>query len=122
MMKAENERSKIILDLNRRVFAKFSKRNEHWEQVTHCLTILDVLCSLASYAVLYAEEVCMPKMKPFSDNVITAFYLCPTFLKKSLCRWKFRWKTPVILASQTLVISYQMILKWDRMDLRIFTS
>lgn len=69
MMRAEQERAKIILDLNRRIFEKFSDRYQEWETVIQCLKILDVLCSLAEYARTYAEDICMPEVQPFDDEV-----------------------------------------------------
>nr|XP_022900437.1 probable DNA mismatch repair protein Msh6 [Onthophagus taurus] len=68
MMKAESERNKIIQDLNRRVFHKFSDRYDGWDQVTQCLAILDVLCSLAEYARVFSQDICQPKILPISNN------------------------------------------------------
>lgn len=69
MLRAEQNRAKIIQDLNRRIFEKFSNKYEEWETAINCLKILDVLCSLAEYARTYAEEICMPEIKDFDDNV-----------------------------------------------------
>lgn len=78
MMRAEQERTKIVHDLNRRIFEKFSNRHQEWETVIHCLKILDVLCSLAEYARTYAEDLCIPEIDPFDDGVccICLFYKC----------------------------------------------
>lgn len=69
MLRAENERAKIVQDLNRRIFEKFSEKHEEWEIVIHCLKMLDVLCSLAEYARTYAEDICLPEILPFTDQV-----------------------------------------------------
>lgn len=69
MMRAEQERAKIVHDLNRRIFEKFSDRYQEWDTVLHCLKILDVLCSLAEYARTYAEDMCIPEIDPFDENV-----------------------------------------------------
>lgn len=74
MLKAEQNRAKIIQDLNRRIFEKFSNKYEEWETAINCLKILDVLCSLAEYARTYAEEICMPQVKDFEDNVSNVFF------------------------------------------------
>lgn len=68
MLKAEAEKAKIIQDLNRRIFEKFSQRYNEWEQVTHCIMYLDVLCSLATYCTLSSYSVCLPKIEPFKDK------------------------------------------------------
>lgn len=68
MARAENERGKVILDINRRVFEKFSEKYEVFSQVVHCLSMLDVLCSLAEYASTYSQDICIPKILPFQDK------------------------------------------------------
>lgn len=32
--------------------------------------MLDVLCAFAEYARTYAEDICLPKLLDFSDNVV----------------------------------------------------
>uniref|UniRef100_A0AAR5Q4R4 DNA mismatch repair protein n=1 Tax=Dendroctonus ponderosae TaxID=77166 RepID=A0AAR5Q4R4_DENPD len=66
MLKAEAERTKIVLDLNRRIFEKFSERYDQWQQVIHCLSMLDLLCSLAEYASSFSDDICKPNVLPFS--------------------------------------------------------
>ncbi|CAH0559312.1 unnamed protein product [Brassicogethes aeneus] len=70
MLKAEAEKAKIILDLNRRIFEKFSQRYDEWDKVIQCLTILDVLCSLAEYARSFSQDICMPKIKDDNNQQI----------------------------------------------------
>lgn len=69
MLRAEAERTKIVQDLNRRIFEKFSDRYEEWETVIQCLKMLDVLCSLAEYARTYAENICMPMLNSAAESV-----------------------------------------------------
>lgn len=69
MLRAEAEKAKIIQDLNRRIFEKFSERSEEWEIVIQCLMMLDVLCSLAEYARTYADDICLPEILPHCDKV-----------------------------------------------------
>ncbi|CAG9766738.1 unnamed protein product [Ceutorhynchus assimilis] len=67
MLKAESERAKIVLDLNRRIFEKFSQKYDQWQQVIHCLATLDVLCSFAEYATSFSGgDICKPNVEPFS--------------------------------------------------------
>ncbi|GJQ69953.1 putative component of the post-replicative DNA mismatch repair system (MMR) [Trypoxylus dichotomus] len=68
MIKAENHRAQIIKDFNRRIFEKFSRWHEEWDQVTRCLAMLDTLCSLAKYARTYSHDICLPIMLPFTDK------------------------------------------------------
>ncbi|XP_066141842.1 probable DNA mismatch repair protein Msh6 [Euwallacea fornicatus] len=68
MLKAEAERNKIILDLNRRIFEKFSLEYNKWQQVIHCLALLDVICSLAEYASTFSGDICLPNIHGFSTK------------------------------------------------------
>ncbi|XP_076260192.1 DNA mismatch repair protein Msh6 [Rhynchophorus ferrugineus] len=68
MMRAEAEKQKIILDLNRRIFEKFSQRFDEWQQALHCLTILDLICCLTEYASKYSGEICKPNIEQFSKE------------------------------------------------------
>ncbi|KAF5279807.1 hypothetical protein FQA39_LY18229 [Lamprigera yunnana] len=68
MIRAETKRNKIVQDLNRRIFEKFSDSRQNWEQVTHCLSMLDVLCSFAEYAHTGLQYVCFPKILPFQNE------------------------------------------------------
>ncbi|XP_018565021.1 probable DNA mismatch repair protein Msh6 isoform X1 [Anoplophora glabripennis] len=68
MLKAEAERAKIVLDLNRRIFEKIGERHEQFDQAIQCLTILDVLCSLAEYARTYSQDICIPHVKQFDEK------------------------------------------------------
>ncbi|KAK4878256.1 hypothetical protein RN001_010762 [Aquatica leii] len=68
MIRAETKRNKIVQDLNRRIFEKFSDNRAIWEQVTHCLMMLDVLCSFAEYARTKPQNICFPAIHPFRSS------------------------------------------------------
>nr|XP_023023004.1 probable DNA mismatch repair protein Msh6 [Leptinotarsa decemlineata] len=68
MMRTEAERNELILDLNRRIFEQFSEKHQQFDQAIQCLTILDVLCSLADYARTYSMELCIPDVQPFNKE------------------------------------------------------
>ncbi|XP_065349562.1 DNA mismatch repair protein Msh6 [Cloeon dipterum] len=58
MQAAETEKKEYLLDINRRMFAKFSDSATLWRAATDCLAILDVLLSIAMYGT--KEDTCMP--------------------------------------------------------------
>ncbi|XP_059468886.1 DNA mismatch repair protein Msh6-like [Neocloeon triangulifer] len=58
MQAAENAKKIFLLDMNRRMFAKFADNAQIWKAATECVAILDVLLSLALYGT--REETCMP--------------------------------------------------------------
>lgn len=68
MICAETKRNKIVQDLNRRIFEKFSNSRAKWEQVIHCLMMLDVLCGLAEYAKNVSRTTCFPNVLPFQER------------------------------------------------------
>ncbi|CAH1976488.1 unnamed protein product [Acanthoscelides obtectus] len=70
MMNAESEKAKLILDLNRRIFEKLFEHHEKFDQVIQCLTMLDVLCSLAEYGRTFSQDMCMPEISPFNDQPV----------------------------------------------------
>ncbi|XP_011302919.1 probable DNA mismatch repair protein Msh6 [Fopius arisanus] len=57
-LKAEELRAKILKDLNRRIFAKFSEKYDLWSSATFKIAMLDALISLAEYA--RSRETCLP--------------------------------------------------------------
>ncbi|XP_056646514.1 probable DNA mismatch repair protein Msh6 isoform X1 [Diorhabda sublineata] len=68
MIDAESTKEKVILDLSRKIFEKFNDKRDKFDTVIQCLTILDVLCSLAEYARTYSFEICLPTILPFDDQ------------------------------------------------------
>ena len=59
-MAAEDLRDRILKDLNRRIFAKFSEKFEMWSVATYRIACLDVLISLAEYA--RCGDMCVPEI------------------------------------------------------------
>ncbi|KAL5292296.1 MSH6 family protein [Megaselia abdita] len=69
MMQAEDNRAKVLKDLSRRIYEKFSINYNLWKQATDCVSILDILCGLAEYA-RNLNVFCLPEFvedaeKPF---------------------------------------------------------
>lgn len=65
---AEEHRDKVLKDLNRRIFAKFSEKYDMWNLAVYKLSILDVLISLAEYAL--SGEMCIPELNDGTDGHI----------------------------------------------------
>ncbi|PNF27299.1 DNA mismatch repair protein Msh6 [Cryptotermes secundus] len=69
---AEDQQKTVLKDLNRRIFARFSSYYEIWNTAVQCLSVLDVMMSLAEYVRSEGGEMCVPEfvmppeeMKPF---------------------------------------------------------
>lgn len=58
---AEERKSSILKDLVRRVFSQFSEKYEEWMGAVQCLSLLDVLMSLAEYCRSETGEICIPE-------------------------------------------------------------
>uniref|UniRef100_A0A1B0F0L9 DNA mismatch repair protein n=1 Tax=Phlebotomus papatasi TaxID=29031 RepID=A0A1B0F0L9_PHLPP len=58
---AENQRKKVLKDLSRRIFEKFSNNHDVWKQCVSNVAILDVLTSFAEYA-RNSRETCVPEI------------------------------------------------------------
>lgn len=65
---AEENRDKVLKDLNRRLFAKFSENYEMWNLAVYKLSTLDVLMSLAEYSA--SEDTCIPTIFDDSDEKV----------------------------------------------------
>ncbi|XP_015590285.1 probable DNA mismatch repair protein Msh6 [Cephus cinctus] len=63
---AEEHRDKVLKDLNRRVFAKFSEKYEMWNTAVYKLAILDVLISLAEYS--HSGDMCIPEIHDETED------------------------------------------------------
>ncbi|XP_060820764.1 probable DNA mismatch repair protein Msh6 [Bombus pascuorum] len=63
---AEEHRDKVLKDLNRRIFAKFSEKYDMWNMAVYKLSILDVLISLAEYAL--SGDMCIPEVNDGTDE------------------------------------------------------
>lgn len=62
MMKAEGKREAVLKDLARRIFEKFSSHFDKWNEVVNCVSLLDILASLAEYARLQSYNMVMPTL------------------------------------------------------------
>eukprot|EP00092_Neocalanus_flemingeri_P023891 GFUD01025916.1.p1 GENE.GFUD01025916.1~~GFUD01025916.1.p1 ORF type:complete len:1157 (-),score=408.68 GFUD01025916.1:96-3209(-) len=49
-MSAEDQREKALMDIQRKMFAQFSKHADTWRKAIGCLALLDCLISLAGYS------------------------------------------------------------------------
>lgn len=56
----ENNRDKVLKDLNRRIFAKFSEKYDLWSMAAYRIAVLDVLISLTEYA--RCGDMCVPEI------------------------------------------------------------
>ncbi|XP_043480249.1 probable DNA mismatch repair protein Msh6 [Leptopilina heterotoma] len=63
---AEENRDKVLKDLNRRLFAKFSENYDLWNMAVYKIATLDVLMSLAEYSA--SEDTCIPTIFDDSDD------------------------------------------------------
>lgn len=66
IMQAEDQRNKVLKDLLRRMFEKFSQEYNIWKMVIDCVSTLDCLTALAVYGQNQAE-ICFPEIVD-SDN------------------------------------------------------
>ncbi|KAI4503557.1 hypothetical protein M0802_000960 [Mischocyttarus mexicanus] len=64
----EECRDKVLKDLNRRIFAKFSEKYDMWHMAVHKVAILDVLISLAEYA--HSGDMCIPEIHDANEGEI----------------------------------------------------
>lgn len=67
-MNAEEHKDKVLKDLNRRIFAKFSEKYDMWHTAVYKLATMDVLISLADYA--RNGDMCIPEIHDGSDGEI----------------------------------------------------
>lgn len=67
-LQAEEKKRQALLDLRKRIFAKFSERNNDWSQAIECISVLDVLMSLAKYSLSVEGDICIPVFKNVSNS------------------------------------------------------
>nr|XP_033324145.1 probable DNA mismatch repair protein Msh6 [Megalopta genalis] len=65
---AEEHRDKVLKDLNRRIFARFSDKYDMWNTAVYKLSVLDVLISLTEYAL--SGDMCVPEIGDGSNGQI----------------------------------------------------
>ncbi|XP_066598080.1 probable DNA mismatch repair protein Msh6 [Prorops nasuta] len=63
---AEDTRTKVLNDLNRRIFAQFSDKYDMWSTAVYKFAVLDVLISFAEYAK--GGEFCLPEIFDDTDE------------------------------------------------------
>lgn len=61
----------MLKDLNRRIFAQFSENYDMWNTAVYKLSILDVLISLAEYAL--SGDMCVPEISDGTDGKVISF-------------------------------------------------
>lgn len=67
-MNAEDQKGKVLKDLNRRIFAQFSEKYDMWHTAVYKLATMDVLISLADYA--RNGDMCIPEIHDGSDGEV----------------------------------------------------
>lgn len=65
-VKAEEQREKVLKDVNRRVFASFSTMYDMWSTAVYKISVLDALMSLAEYAK--SGDMCIPEFDSATDK------------------------------------------------------
>lgn len=69
---AEENRDKVLKDLNRRLFAKFSENYDMWSMAVYKIATLDVLMSLAEYSA--SEDTCISTILDDSDDKVSGIF------------------------------------------------
>ncbi|CAK1593977.1 unnamed protein product [Parnassius mnemosyne] len=62
MIAAEEQKTKVLKDLNRRIFEKFSSHYNQWEAAVQCISTLDILLSFAEFARQQNGDICLPEI------------------------------------------------------------
>ncbi|RZF36981.1 hypothetical protein LSTR_LSTR004669 [Laodelphax striatellus] len=65
---AEDMKTSALQDLRRRIFARFSDRMNDWRLAVECISVLDVLLSLATYCSSQENDMCVPKFESVKQN------------------------------------------------------
>ena len=65
---AEEHKDKVLKDLSRRIFAQFSEKYDAWSTAIYKVSVLDVLLSLAEYAL--TGDMCVPEVNDGTDGKI----------------------------------------------------
>lgn len=67
LIAAEEEKSKVLKDLLRRMFERFSQEYEVWKKVVDCVGILDCLTAFTVYGQ-NENEICFPEILEATDS------------------------------------------------------
>ncbi|XP_073972274.1 DNA mismatch repair protein Msh6 isoform X2 [Rhodnius prolixus] len=73
-LQGEERKRQALQNLRKRIFSKFSERNEDWNQAIECVAILDILMGLAKYSLSIEGDICTPVFKNISSS-------CKPYLK-----------------------------------------
>lgn len=68
-MQAEETRDNVLKDLSRRMFAQFSDKYEEWNAAVQCMSLLDVLMSIAEYCRTEEGDMCLPEFEEPKPSV-----------------------------------------------------
>lgn len=67
MIAAEDEKNKVLKDLLRRMFERFSQEYEVWKKVVDCVGILDCLTAFTVYGQ-NENQICFPEIVEAADS------------------------------------------------------
>lgn len=67
MIAAEEQKNKVLKDLLRRMFERFSQEYEVWKKLVDCVAILDCLTALTVYAQ-NENQVCFPEIVDATED------------------------------------------------------
>lgn len=68
MIQTEDQRSRILGDLTRRMFEKFSNEQKTWKHCVNSVATIDVLLSMATYGNTLNHS-CLPEILDGDDGV-----------------------------------------------------
>lgn len=79
-MNVEEQKDKVLKDINRRIFAQFSEKYDMWHMAVYKLAIMDVLISLADYA--RSNDTCIPEIHDGTDGkvIVSLQYIMDIFI------------------------------------------
>ncbi|XP_046358330.1 DNA mismatch repair protein Msh6-like [Haliotis rufescens] len=69
LTEAEDRKDTALKDTMRRVFSSFDERHKKWRDVLDCLSVLDVIISLAEYSRCGDGVTCRPELVDLGQNV-----------------------------------------------------
>ncbi|XP_067666471.1 DNA mismatch repair protein Msh6-like [Haliotis asinina] len=69
LTEAEDRKDTALKDTMRRVFYSFDERHKKWRDVLDCLSVLDVIISLAQYSRCGDGVICRPELVDLGENV-----------------------------------------------------
>lgn len=70
MISAEEQKTAVLKDINRKIFAKFSAAYSQWEAAVHCVATLDILLAMAEFANQQSGDICLPDITYDDDEKV----------------------------------------------------